>query len=489
MFWPVVIFMTISLAIGLYTYTKVRGSGARFAVCERSLPFIVVGTALMAQAVDGNSTLGAVSLTYTSSVWAGLMISTGLALSLVVVGRFLAAPLNRMNLLTLPEFFYRRYGRQTELLVSMVTIVSFLILIAGNLSAVAWVLSVVSGINYLPALVISALVIVAYTIAGGLYSAIWTDFFQEYLALVGFAAAAAWVLMTRGFSTLIASVPASTVDLSSLLSLKAGALVNWAGLVALVFGNAMALDFMERVFAARDGRTARRACYYGAAMTMIIGLCVAVIGIAGVAAVQGAADPRMVLPRMAVEVLPYWIGVLVFVGVLGASMSTANGAMLVISVVLAQNVIQRRRPSSDSGSGPTEPGRGASITQDSKMLRLARLMALPTAAAAGLVAYVRPEPGILLIVAFDIVFAGCVVPLFAGVYWPKANRAGAIVSIVVGTSVRLIAYFVTPAAWAGLDTLIPPALGAVIFYATCRLTWKTEESRHYVLTEAVQEGA
>jgi Na+/proline symporter len=489
MFWPVAIFMAISLAIGLYTYTKVRGSGARFAVCERSLPFIVVGTALMAQAVDGNSTLGAVSLTYTSSVWAGLMISAGLALSLVVVGRFLAAPLNRMNLLTLPEFFYRRYGRQTELLVSIVTIVSFLILIAGNLSAVAWVLSVVSGIDYAPALVIAALVIVTYTIAGGLYSAIWTDFFQEYLALVGFAAAAVWVLMTRGFSNLIAAVPASTVDLSSLVSLKGGALVNWAGLVALVFGNAMALDFMERVFAARDGRTARRACYYGAAMTMIIGVCVAIIGIAGVAAVQGAADPRMVLPRMAVEVLPYWIGVLVFVGVLGASMSTANGAMLVISVVLAQNVVQRRRPSIDADAGCSEPGRGATIAEDSKMLGLARLVALPTAAVAALVAYVRPEPGILLIVAFDIVFAGCVAPLFAGVYWPKANGAGAIASIVVGTSARLIAHFVTPAAWAGLDTLIPPVLSVVAFYATCQLTWKSEESRHYVMTAAVQEGA
>jgi len=90
MFWPVVIFMVISLAVGLYTYTKVRGSSTRFAVCGKSLPFFVVGTALMAQAVDGNSTLGAASLTYTSSVWAGLMISIGLGLSLFVVGRYLA---------------------------------------------------------------------------------------------------------------------------------------------------------------------------------------------------------------------------------------------------------------------------------------------------------------------------------------------------------------------------------------------------------------
>src|SRR5262249_9571228 len=93
---------------------------------------------------------------------------------------------------------------------------------------------------------------------------------------------------------------------------------------------------------------------------------------------------------------------------------------------------------------------------DSKMLTLSRVLAIPTAAAAMSFAWLRPEPGILLVVAFDIVFAGCVVPLFAGVYWQKANARGAVGSIVVGTTARLVAHFVTPSAWAGLDTLIPP---------------------------------
>lgn len=453
MFWPVAIFMAISLAIGLYTYTQVRGSSTRFAVCGKSLPFIVVGTALMAQAVDGNSTLGAASLTYTGSVWGGLMISIGLGLSLLIVGRFLAEPLNQMNLLTLPEFFYRRYGKHTELLVSLLTIISFTVLIAGNLSAVAWVLSVVSGTEYLPALVLATAVIVTYTIAGGLYSAVWTDFVQVYSAVIGFVAAAIWLIATRGLANMVAAVPAPTVDMSSLITLQGGALVNWSGLVALAFGNAMALDFMERVFAAKDGRTARRGCYYSAFMTILIGACVAVVALACVASVRGAADPRMVLPTFAVESMPYWMGVLVFVGILGASMSTANGAILVISLVLSRSIIQRWRPA---------------VSDDSGMLRLFRLMAFPTAAAAAWVAYLRPEPGILLIVAFDIVFAGCVVPLFAGVYWPKANSSGAVVSILVGTTARLIAHFVTPAAWAGLDTLVPPALSAIAFYATCQ---------------------
>ena len=442
-------------------------------VCDKSLPLIVVGTTLMAQAVDGNSTLGAVSISYGSSVWAGLMISLGLGMSLFVVGRFLAAPLNRMNLLTLPEFFYRRYGKGTELLVSILTIVSFTVLIAGNLSAVAWVLSVVSGSGYLPALVVTTLVIVTYTIAGGLYSAVWTDFLQVYAALVGFAAAAIWLIATRGLDAMTAAVPATTVDLSTVFSRDSGALVNWAGMLALGLGNTMALDFMERVFAAKDGRTAQRGCYYSAVMTIFVGACVAVVGLAAVASVKGVTDPRMVLPTMAVNYLPYWMGVLVFIGVLGASMSTANGAILVISVVLARNVVQRWRTSG---------------LDDGQMLNLSRLMALPTACAAGLVAYLRPEPGILLIIAFDIVFAGCVVPLFAGVYWKKANAAGAIAAIVVGTSARLVAHFVTPAAWGGLDTLVPPLLSATTFVVTCLLTQKTQESRHYVLTEPVQEG-
>ena len=457
MFWPVVIFMAISLAVGLYTWTQVRGSSERFTVCGKSMPFFIIGTALLAQAVDGNATLGNTTLTYTSGIWAGIMIPAGLALSLFIVGRFLAAPLNRMNLLTLPEFFYRRYGKYTEALVSCLTVVCFTVLIAGNLSAVAWILSVVSGLSYGASLIIATAVIVSYTIAGGLYSAIWTDFFQIHIALIGFVASAVWLVATYGWPHILAGVPAAKLDLSGILSTKAGALPNWAGMISLAFGNAMALDFMERVFAAKSPETARRACYYAGTLTLVIGGCATIIGLASISGLQTIADPRMVLPAFGIAHLPYWMAVMVFIGVLGASMSTANGAMLVISVVLSRNVFQRWRDREMS---------------DSHMLALSRWMAIPTAAAGALVAWLRPEPGILLVIAFDIVFAGCVVPLFFGVYWKKANTAGAIAAIVTGTAARFVAWLVTPDAWAGLDTLLPPVLSLGAFYFTCLATWK-----------------
>ena len=82
----------------------------------------------------------------------------------------------------------------------------------------------------------------------------------------------------------------------------------------------------------------------------------------------------------------------------------------------------------------------------------------------------RPEPGILLVIAFDIVFAGCVVPLFVGVYWKKANSAGAIAAVISGTLARGIAHLTTPAHLAGLDTLIPPVISLFVFVTVCSLT-------------------
>lgn len=470
MFWPVAIFMAISLAIGLYTYTQVQGSSKRYTVCGKSMPFLVVGTALAAQAIDGNATLGSTSLTYSTGFWAGAAIPAGLALSLFVVGRFLAAPLNRMNLLTLPEFFYRRYGKAAELMASVMTIVCFIVLVAGNLSAVGWILSVVTGWSYGTCLAIGTAVIFLYTIAGGLYAAIWTDFFQVHIAILGFVAAAVFVLMKTGWASIAAALPPATLDPGQLTSIAGGGLANWASIISLGFGNAMALDFMERVFSARTPETASRACYYAGVWTLVIGLCASLLGMAAIGAVGKLDDPRMVLPAFAAGHLPFWIAVLVFLGVLGASMSTANGAMLVIAVVAARNVWQRWN---------------ARTVSDSTMLLLSRVLALPAALAAAAIAYYRPEPGILLVVAFDIVFAGCVVPLFLGVYWPRATQAGAIACIACGTVLRAICYFAVPPSLAGLDTLLPPAVSGLVFVAVSYFTVDSAEDRTAsLLTEA-----
>ena len=63
----------------------------------------------------------------------GAVIPIGLGLSLILNGIFLAHKINGESALTLPDVLAKRYGKVVEVLVSLTTITSFLMLLAGNL--------------------------------------------------------------------------------------------------------------------------------------------------------------------------------------------------------------------------------------------------------------------------------------------------------------------------------------------------------------------
>jgi Na+/proline symporter len=95
-------------------------------------------------------------------------------------------------------------------------------------------------------------------------------------------------------------------------------------------------------------------------------------------------------------------------------------------------------------------------------------MVTPITIASVLLALVFPVPGELLILAFDLVFAGCVVPLALGVYWKRGTARAAVLSILIPSIVRLLLYFFyadlgLDPRLKGIETLVPPVLSLVIF--------------------------
>ena len=106
----VAVFIAITIIVGVFAGKLVQKSGKRLIVAGKSLPLFMVGTMLAAQAVDGNSTLGNIALVFEFGFWAGAVIPIGLGICLLLVGAFYAKPLNKMSLITLPDFYFRRYG-------------------------------------------------------------------------------------------------------------------------------------------------------------------------------------------------------------------------------------------------------------------------------------------------------------------------------------------------------------------------------------------
>jgi Na+/proline symporter len=172
-------------------------------------------------------------------------------------------------------------------------------------------------------------------------------------------------------------------------------------------------------------------------------------------------DPNMALPLLSTEILPYAIGAAILMGVVGASMSTASGGLLAISSVISRNMMQRiiRRRWQNKPNW-----------SDNSLLRVTRIVIIPMMIVGTAIGYFVPAPGIYLILAFDIVFAGAFAPLTFGLFWKKANMPAAVVSLIVGSLIRFAFFFTMPEEWAGLDTMIPPIIAFALFFIVAQLT-------------------
>jgi Na+/proline symporter len=432
---------------------------------------------LAAQSIDGNSSLGNVSLVYQFGFWSGAVIPIGLGICLLLTGLFYGKRLNKMAMLTLPDFYYRRFGNGAEGISSILMTISFIVLVAGNFAASGFILSTVLQIDFFWAMLITSIIVLVYTFAGGLFSSAYTDIFQIYLAIGAFWAAFIFFAIGAAgidFGTILGSAPPGYLDLSGLTDMGNGALVNWASILALGLGDIVALDFMERVFAAKDPKTASRGALWGAGLTLATVIPTSMMGIVALYLIPNLEDPFTAYPTLAINHVPYPIGAALLMGVLGASMSTANGGLLAISSVISRNIIQRdilRRTLKKPG------------LEDRKLLMTTRVFTIPMMAAAFILGYLLPQPGIYLILAFDIVFEGAFAPLTLGLFWRKANMPAALTSLIVGSGLRLLMFFVIPVDLAGLDTMIPPPIAFALFVIVALATQKKYpgEQRHGVL--------
>jgi len=487
-----IIFIILFFVLGVGMYFLVQGSGKRYIIAGKSLPFFLVGSMLLAQSLDANATMGNAAGVYGAGWWAGFQFPLGLALCLLLTGAVYAKPLNRMNLITLPDFYYRRYNWLTEVLVGLLMCFSFAILVAGNFAGSAWIVANVFNMNYVTALIIISLFIFIYTVSGGLYSCAATDIVQIYPAMIGFVGCFFYLLADYGWSHFSAAIPDNFVDFSGLYSIKNGALLNWAGILALAIGDVVALDFMERVFAAKTPETAQKSCYYGAVGTLIAGVVCSYIGLMGLTFFPEISDPRQILPTIAQAHVPFIFGLLVLGGIIGAGASTADGGILGVSSVLGRNILQRNilRPlarkrlaqENAEGEKTADEKEVARRMSDRRLLIVSRIMAVPVVAFAIYLAIVKPEPGILLVLAFDVVFAGCLVPLTLGIYWKKANTPGALAAVIVGSVVRLYLFYNIPEELAGLDTLVAPIASLLVMVPVSLMTQKSYPPKHEMIT-------
>ena len=177
--WLVAIYLLASIAIGLLSARKVHNA-KDYITAGRNLPLPMVLAMVFATWFGAETVLG-ISATFLEGGFRGLISDPlGASICLVVFGLIFARPLYRMNLLTLGDFFRIRYNKQTEMILSLCIVISYLGWVAAQITALGLVFNVLSYdmITQTQGMLIGATVVLLYTLFGGMWSVAITTFVQ-----------------------------------------------------------------------------------------------------------------------------------------------------------------------------------------------------------------------------------------------------------------------------------------------------------------------
>jgi SSS family solute:Na+ symporter len=440
-------YLLVTIAIGLWAARRVHNA-RDYVVAGRSLPLYMSAATVFATWF-GAETVLSVSATFAKDGLGGIVADPfGASFCLVFVALFFARAFYRMDLLTIGDYYRKRYNKTVEVITSVAITASYLGWTSAQLTALGLVFWVLSGgaISLNTGILIGAAIVVVYTIFGGMWSVALTDLFQSVVILVGLTAVA-WLVgdMAGGPAKVIAA--ASEAGKFEFWP-KAGAkewLAFLAAWMTLAIGSIPQQDVFQRVTSAKDEDTAVRGTLIGAAVYFCFAFVPIFIAYAALVidpnfeklfAAEDAREIQRILPDLILARTPVWAQVLFFGALLSAILSTASGALIAPTSLFTENVL---RPFF----------RGMSDRQFMLLLRVI----LVTFTLAALLFALNSKSTMYEMVqnAYKVTLVSCIVPLAAGIFWKRANVPGAVLSVVFG----LLSW--TIAEWATTDDTVLPA--------------------------------
>ncbi len=430
-------YLLVLLLLGALASRRVSDA-ADFIVAGRRLGIGFCTFTLFATWFGGGTLIGAAGASYAGGLSAVVADPFGAALCLLLAGAFYVRLLRRLRLLTVPDFFRRRFGRAAEILAAAAIIPAYIGWVGSQLVAVGTVLTAVADVPFVTSVVVAAVIIVVYTVLGGMWGVTFTDFFQAVVLITAIAVLLPIVLTAAGGAgTVAAALPEGRLRFA-----PTGGLLEWMFFVQawllIGLGNLPGQDLMQRALSSRSERVAQWSAYLGGSLYLFVGLIPVALGMIGSVLLPGLANPEEIVPRLVLSYLPP-VGVALFLGALfSALMSSADSGLLAPASVFGQNIIGNLRP------GLT-PGQQLLVVRGGVVVFCA--LALAVGLWSGSV-YT------LMVESWTVMMVGLFGPLTLGMYWKRANAPGAVAGMAAGLGSWLLLLAAGPV----LGVLTPGAL-------------------------------
>lgn len=482
----IVLYLAGMLWIGAH-YAKENESASDFYLGGRKLGPLV--TAMSAEASDMSSYLlmGLPGLAYLSGLadvgWTAIGLGLGTYFNWLFTARRLRRYTQITNSFTLPQFFSQRFRDKKSILAAIsavIIIIFFIPYTASGFSACGKLFSSLFGINYMTAMIVSAIVIVGYTAAGGFLAASITDLVQSIIMTIAILFVLIYATVQAGG---VGAVMENAKALPGYLSfgktyLAATGSAGSYSLLTVVSTLAWGLGYfgmphiLLRFMAIEDEKKLKLSRRVGSIWVVIAMALAIMIGVVGnalsaqgsIEALEGSATETIII-RIATLLsthgpLPALMAGLILAGILASTMSTADSQLLAASSSVSQNLLQDTF--------------GMNLSQKTSML-VARLTVVFIAILGILIAR-DPNSSIFGIVSFAWAgFGAGFGPLvICALFWKRTTFPGAIAGMISGgVFVFVWKYLIKPMGGVfGIYELLPAFLVGLIAIVVVSLLTK-----------------
>jgi len=450
----VALYAVFIFGLAQYVSREKAGAGARnttdYFLASKNLPWWAIGASLIAANISAEQIVGmsgsgyAIGLAIASYEWMA-------AATLLIVGKWFLPIFLRNEIYTMPQFLERRYGPRIRTLMAVFWLALYVFV---NLTSIIWLGSIavtqVAGVNQDVALVVLGVFALLYQLRGGLKAVALTDIVQVTLLVLGGFVVAALTLgelgqgagIVAGWNRLVAEAPD---HFHMILEKGDPHYMDLPGLSVLIGGMWIAnLSYwgfnqyiIQRALAAKSIGEAQKGVIFAAFLKLLMPIIIVLPGIAAVILAPELSKPDQAYPTM-MRLLPSGLLGLVFAALIAAIIASTASKVNSIATIFTLDLYAKRHAKSADHSEERER----------HLVRVGRLAAVASIVIAILTA--RPllgssEQAFQFIQEFTGFFTpGITIIFLLGLFWKRANEAGAITAAVASVVLSYLLKVLTP---------------------------------------------
>jgi len=447
-----IIYVAIVVLVGIFVGRKSK-KGADYFLGGRSIGPWVTAFSFVAAYFSSVLIIGGGGFGYKfgmASLWVGAInVLVGCFLAWAVLGRRVRRMSSRLEAVTVPEFFEKRFSAPASRLFTAAIIILFLTIYnVAVLKGMGNALEVLMGWKYWVAVIVAGGIILLYVAIGGYLAVVWTSFIQAWVMIFALIFLTVFALIRiGGIENLNLTLKALNPGL-----IQTPGVWGWGGLISfsliVSFGVWGMPQLIVRFFSIKKAKLLR----LGTVLATVGGTVALLPYLNGAIAralyphlekmypnVAASKVADLAIPTLVRDVLPSWAGGILLAGVIAAGMSTFAAILIKVSSSVVRDLVQRASKKKMS---------------DKKVVAWGRVVSI-SAGLISLIIAIKPPDLILVITAFSwaVIASTTLWPLLFGIYWKRASKIGVLSSMFVGAAVALIWQILSKAGWQPVASL------------------------------------